>query len=152
MKKIKVFLASSINGKFKDLRNCIGDCVRIIQDDLIEREIRINLFQCEYADNFLTAMGRKQDEYTMEAITSDIFIIIIGERIGEWTLEEYNAVKNLENIEKNVIFYNCEYNQSVKDFKEQIKDDKLSSIHSFDTEEQIREIIKKIIYGYVKEN
>ena len=44
--EIKIFLASSIN-EFEKERNKIGDLVRRMQDELLEKGIRINLFECQ---------------------------------------------------------------------------------------------------------
>ena len=59
MKKLKIFLASSIV-ELKEERNEIGDFIRRIQDELIDMDYRIQLFECEFFDNSI-ALTRKQD-------------------------------------------------------------------------------------------
>ena len=56
MQKVKIFLASSIV-EFKKERNLIGDVVRKLQDEWIEKEIRIKLFECEFFENNLVLGG-----------------------------------------------------------------------------------------------
>ena len=64
MEKLKVFLASSIS-EFKDLRNEIGDLVRVLQNRLIDENVIIDLFECEFADNTMV-MERMQETYNNE--------------------------------------------------------------------------------------
>ena len=92
MQKYQIFLASSIN-EFKDERNEIGDLIRKIQDILIDYEIKIKLFECEFFDNTI-ALGRKQGEYNEQIKKSQSFIMLVGSKLGQYTLEEYNIAIN----------------------------------------------------------
>ena len=87
--EIKIFLASSIN-EFEKERNKIGDLVRRMQDELLEKGIRINLFECEFEDNAMVK-GRKQEQYNQKLRESDIMILLIGNRAGQFTVEEYEV-------------------------------------------------------------
>ena len=103
MKTIKIFLASSIN-EFKNERNEIGDLVRKIQDKLIDENIRIKLFECEFFDNSISMLGRKQNDYNKEIKNADIFIMIIGKRLGDYTKEEYNVAYSSNKPIINILF------------------------------------------------
>ena len=78
MKKIKIFLASSIR-EFEKERIAIGDIVRQIQNRIIDDGIRLDLFMCEFADNSMSN-GRMQERYNDELRKSDIFIMLIGKK------------------------------------------------------------------------
>lgn len=123
MKKLKIFLASSIV-EFKEERNEIGDFIRRIQDELIEWDYRIQLFECEFFDNSI-ALTRKQDEYNEEIKKSDVFIMLVGSRLGNYTFEEFKIAKNISSIDINIIFKtHLEHiDETVTDFKRLIQNE-----------------------------
>ena len=76
MKKIKIFLASSIR-EFQKERIAIGDLFRQIQNDVIDLGIRLDLFMCEFEDNSMS-LGRMQERYNDKLKESNVFIMLIG--------------------------------------------------------------------------
>jgi predicted Rossmann-fold nucleotide-binding protein len=127
MKKIKIFLASSVN-EFANDRRELKDFVRRLSDVLIDSDIRLQLFICEYADNAISA-GRMQAEYNKEIDNSDIFVLLVGDRLGEYTLEEYEYALQIRDKNKNlriIIALNQseKANDIVKEFKQRITNEK----------------------------
>ena len=120
--EINSFLASSIN-EFKYEREEIGEFYRVLQDALHDN-MDINLFECEFADNSIAKDKRKQEEYNEEIKKSDIFIVLIGKKVGEFTLEEYEVAKGCPNLMIYIFFKKCEADDSVNEFKKMLKQDK----------------------------
>ena len=121
MKKIKIFLASSIK-EFADERISLKNFVRQMQNVLVDYNIHVKMFICEYADNSV-ADGRKQDDFSREIDDSDIFLILTGVRLGEYTLEEYHYAldifKKRGDGKVMACFKVCdEVEQSAKDFSQ----------------------------------
>lgn len=151
--EIKIFLASSIH-EFENERNKIGDLVRRMQDDLLEKGIRINLFECEFEDNAMVK-GRKQEQYNQKLRESDIMILLIGNRTGEFTFEEYKVSKEVKEIERFIFFKKCETENSVTEFREVIGLDVLeggfkNKIEEYEEEEELYAQIKDIINNSIE--
>ncbi len=142
-KRIKIFLASSIN-EFKDERNQIGNCIRKLQDRLIDDGIRINLFECEFFDNTVS-IKRKQEEYNKEIPTSDIFIMLVGEKIGQYTLEEFNIAKISQVKLIQVIFKDVKHNKDVEKLIQDINKDDNIKMYTYKTKEDLNLFIEKMI-------
>jgi len=142
MKKIKIFLASSVN-EFKNERNMIGDLIRQIQDKVIDEGIKINLFECEFFDNNISAIGRKQEEYNEEIKKSDIFIMLIGSKAGEFTVEEYKVAEKVQGLQRHIIFKNCECDESVINFKKTLNSS--DYIYNYKETVELKNIINNII-------
>ena len=146
--EIKIFLASSIN-EFEKERNKIGDLVRRMQDELLEKGIRINLFECEFEDNAMVK-GRKQEQYNQKLRESDIMILLIGNRAGQFTVEEYEVSKEVKYIKRFIFFKNCEVDESAIKFREKLGADVYeggfkNKIKEYDEEEKLYNEIKAII-------
>ena len=118
MNKFQIFLASSIN-EFKEQRNEIGDFIRKIQDVLIDYDIIIKLFECEFHDNSI-GIGRKQEEYNQEIEKSQIFLMLVGKKVGQYTLEEYNVAIQSNVPYIHVLFEKVKHDSSVQNFKENL--------------------------------
>jgi hypothetical protein len=93
-----------------------------MENILIDHDIRLRMFRCEYADNSL-ADERKQNEFLREIDDSDIFLILAGKKLGAYTLEEYQYAlcvheRRNDGLPKILAaFKTCdEVGQSVKDF------------------------------------
>jgi hypothetical protein len=121
MHHLKIFLASSIV-EFADERLSLKNFIRKMDDILVDHGIYLRLFICEYADNAV-ADERKQNEFLREIDDSDIFLILVGKNLGNYTLEEYQyAVAVYERRNDGLpkimaAFKACdEIGQSVKDF------------------------------------
>lgn len=123
MKKIKIFLASSIK-EFADERMSLKNFTRQMENVLVDHDIAVKMFICEFADNSV-ADGKKQDDFSREIDDSDIVFFLAGKRFGEFTLEEYNyALETLRKRSSGTIlacFKICdEVEQSVKDFSQNL--------------------------------
>ena len=150
MNNFQIFLASSIN-EFKEERNEIGDFIRRIQDVLIDYDTKIKLFECEFHDNSI-GLGRKQEEYNKEIGKSQIFLMLIGKRVGQYTLEEYNVAIQSKVPNIWVLFKKVDIDESVQEFKEKLTQD--VSIGEFENAIQLKfwiaESIKNIIGDSMK--
>ena len=150
MNNFQIFLASSIN-EFKEERNEIGDFIRRIQDVLIDYDTKIKLFECEFHDNSI-GLGRKHEEYNKEIGKSQIFLMLIGKRVGQYTLEEYNVA--IQSKVPNIwgLFKKVDIDESVQEFKEKLTQD--VSIGEFENAIQLKfwiaESIKNIIGDSMK--
>ncbi|MBQ3411757.1 MAG: tetratricopeptide repeat protein [Oscillospiraceae bacterium] len=91
MKTISVFLASSIV-EFKSDRLRIGDYIRRLNDELFPRGIYVNLVVCEEISNALH-YARKQAQYNEMIKQCDLFYILVGNRAGVYTVEEYSTAE-----------------------------------------------------------
>ena len=139
--KIKIFLASSIV-EFKEVRNEIGALVRRVQDILINDDIRVNLFICEYYDSSLSVRGRKQDDYMDELVKSDIFLMLVGKKLGDYTKEEFNKANECKNIQKEIIFIkNDAVDDSVISFKSEVHNNKNTKVYLDKSIEEVKQII-----------
>jgi len=147
MKKIKIFLASSIR-EFEKERIAIGDIVRQIQNRIIDDGIRLDLFMCEFADNSMSN-GRMQERYNDELRKSDIFIMLIGKKIGEFTIEEYEVSKEVNKIKRYILFQDIESDNTVLELKNILENDKQKGIEHtitiFQKDEELPLIVKDII-------
>ena len=147
MKKIKIFLASSIR-EFQKERIAIGDLIRQIQNDVIDDGIRIDLFMCEFEDNSMS-LGRMQERYNDKLRKSDIFIMLIGKKAGRYTKEEYDISKEKSSMKRYILFQDIESDNSVKDFKEILKNDYNTGInhiiYNFKNEKELLNSIQEII-------
>lgn len=148
MKTIKIFLASSIN-EFKYERNEIGDLIRRIQDKLIDENIRIKLFECEFFDNSISTLGRKQNDYNEEIKNSDIFIMLVGKRLGGYTKEEYRIAVTSNKPIINILFKKVEFDDSVQEFKQEILDNQNVNKYEFEDNIGLENIINNLVYDYI---
>ncbi len=89
MKYIKIFFASSIV-EFRHYRFELGDYIRTLNDIYVEKGLYFKLILCEDYSNAL-AENRKQDELNREVSDSQFFYILIGEKAGKASLEEFDV-------------------------------------------------------------
>ena len=143
MNKIKIFLSSSIV-EFKSIRNKIGEYVLEYNNEYIEKGKKIKLFECEFHDEAISPLDRKQDEYMEVLKKSDIFIMLIGTKLGEYTKEEYEvAYKN--NIERHIFFFKSnQTDNSVTKFKNILINDKESYIYEINNIEEMKDILYRL--------
>ena len=144
MKEIKIFLASSIN-EFRVERNAIGDFIRRLQDKFIEYDIYFDLFECEFHDNTIASEERMQLVYNEIAMKSDLFFMLIGKRAGEFTVEEYMEVRNVSALEKYVIFYGNDQDETVLSLKTIVNQDTLTNVVTTNDLKEILEVFKGAI-------
>lgn len=89
MRHIKVFLASSTS-EFKDERKEFGDFIRALNNIYIEKNIYYELLVCEDISNAVSN-ERKQVQYNLLIEQSDYFYMLIGDGIGQYTMEEFEV-------------------------------------------------------------
>lgn len=147
-KTINIFLASSIT-EFKHERNEIGDLIRRLQDVLIDHDIYLKLTVCEYIDNNISILGRKQEDYNQRIKNCDIFFMLVGEKLGGYTKEEYITAKQ-SNREIHIVFYQKSENPSVIEFKKEIST--VLDIHTYQStnNKELKYILGKIITNHLQ--
>ncbi len=89
MKKIKIFLASSISD-LQDDRIALGDFIRQLNEIYIDKGIYISLVKCEDYDNAIALSG-KQSEYDREIEDSELCLFIFYRKVGEYTMHELDV-------------------------------------------------------------
>lgn len=90
MKKIKIFLASSI-GELRMERLAVSELVGELNDDLIDDGIRIQLFMCEHHDTAIAAQGKQKEYNHFIMQPCDIFLNLYYRKAGEYTMEEFDV-------------------------------------------------------------
>lgn len=147
MISFQIFLASSLD-EFKSERNEIGDFIRKIQDILIDYNIRLRLFECEFYDNSV-AFKRKQEEYNDEIKKSKMFLMLVGKKIGVYTLEEYHVAQENHVPYIYILFKKQEHDKSIMELKENVKDGEIC--YEFETYFDMKKYIAFMIQNCLKE-
>ena len=99
MKKVKIFLASSIED-LKDDRLFIGDFFRQLNEIYIDSGLHFSLIKCEDYDNSI-ATGGKQSQYDNEIRDSELCFFLFYRKAGEYTKHEFEvALEAFENAGK----------------------------------------------------
>lgn len=88
MMEIKAFLASSIN-EFQSQRNEIASFVVGLNNIIINQQLFLDLEVCEEMDSSI-ALGGKQNEYNEFIKDCHFVIFLFGEKIGQYTMEEFD--------------------------------------------------------------
>ncbi|MBQ8146852.1 MAG: tetratricopeptide repeat protein [Clostridia bacterium] len=89
MKKIKIFLASSIED-LKDDRLFVGDFFRQLNEIYIDSGVHFSLIKCEDYDNSI-ATGGKQSQYDKEIRDSELCFFLFYRKAGEYTKHEFEV-------------------------------------------------------------
>ncbi len=89
LKEIKIFLASSIV-EFDRERDELQTYITRLNKEYMPRGIYFDLEVCENVSNALAAT-RKQDEYNDIIRASRYVYLLVGERIGQYTEEEFDV-------------------------------------------------------------
>ena len=89
LKHIKIFLASSIV-EFDRERDELQTYIARLNNEYISRGIYFDLEVCENVSNAFAAT-RKQDEYNDIIRASRYVYLLVGERIGQYTEEEFDV-------------------------------------------------------------
>ena len=89
LKTIKIFLASSIV-EFDRERDELQTYIARLNKEYMPRGIYFDLEVCENVTNAL-ALSRKQDEYNDIIRQSRYVYLLVGERIGQYTEEEFDV-------------------------------------------------------------
>ena len=88
MKYIDIFLASSVTDLHLD-RMELGNYIRELNDRFVSRDIYFRLHMCESVSDEI-ALTRKQDQYNTIIEKCDYFYIIVWNKIGQYTREEFD--------------------------------------------------------------
>ena len=149
MECVKIFLASSVS-EFSDERIELKDFTRRLADALIDHDVRLRLFICEYADNAIAA-GRMQMEYNKEIDNSDLFLMLVGQNLGEYTLEEYEYALSARRAKGSpkiiAAFRRCGIeNEYIAAFAEKISAEDADQI-TFETTEELKAALASVIAG-----
>ena len=89
VKEIKIFLASSIV-EFDHDRKELESYMNRLNAEYVKRGIWLNLEICENLSNAV-ALGRKQDDFNEVIRSSRYMYLLVGERIGQYTEEEFDV-------------------------------------------------------------
>lgn len=120
MKKIKIFLASSIDDLRID-RLEIGDFFRELNDIYEEQNIQFKLIKCENYDKALAIDG-KQSEYDEEIRESDLVFFLFFTKVGIYTKHEFDvAFENFKNTQKPKIITYFKYVNDVSEVSNEVK-------------------------------
>lgn len=130
MEIVKLFLASSVV-EFEEERRELGDFIGLLNNIFIKEDRYIELIMCEDLSNSI-AQSRKQEEYNQHIRESQYFCIILGERVGEYTIEEFHvAVEEFQKKGKPhiiVCFYCPSFRKkpekSITEFREYLEQNK----------------------------
>ena len=126
MKKIKIFLASSII-EFANERMEIENFIRNISDKFEDNyNIKLQPLLCENFDDAYS-VARKQEEYNEKIRESEFCFFVFFTKVGEYTREEFDVARvQLENTgkPKMYIYFKTveegQAEQSIYDFMEQL--------------------------------
>ena len=89
MKKIKIFLASSITDLKID-RLAVGDFIRQLNDIYFDRGVQFFLGKCEDSDIAISAAG-KQAEFDEKIRDSELCIFLFFKKVGDYTRHEFEV-------------------------------------------------------------
>ena len=127
-----------------------------MRSDLLEREATIDLVKWEYLD---ASMGilRKQEEYNRELATCDMVFVVFWQRFGEFTDEEFQTALNGlrdDRLPRSVIVMfkkdDKPMEESLADFKNNLKPEEGLTILEFSSEEEFRNQIKTQVLSYAE--
>lgn len=119
MKVIKIFLASSII-EFEKERRELGDFVRMLNDIYVDRGVYIKLIICEDESNAI-AMEGKQEEYNQDIRESQMFYMIIGKNLGEYTVEEFDVAFEEYRKNGNPLIYTYFFKETSEEFSRPVR-------------------------------
>ncbi len=89
MKKIKIFLASSIEDLRED-RVQIGDYFRQLNEIYLDSGVHFSLIKCEDYDNSIVS-GGKQTAYDREIRESELCFFLFFRKVGDYTRHEFDV-------------------------------------------------------------
>lgn len=120
MKKIKIFLASSITDLKID-RVEVGDFIRQLNDIYFDRGIRISLIKCDDYDNAIAA-GGKQAEYDAEIRDSELCLFLFFKKVGDFTRHEFEiALDGFKNCKRPKIVTYFKYIETPEEATGEVK-------------------------------
>ncbi len=120
MKKVKIFLASSIVDLKYD-RIEVGNFFRQLNEIYIDKGIHFSLIMCEdYNDSIST--GGKQKEYDREIRESELVFFLFFRKAGDYTKHEFNvALEAFKTNEKPKIITYFKYVNTIDEVNSEVK-------------------------------
>ena len=120
MKKIKIFLASSITDLEVD-RKAIGDFFTQLNNIYIDRGIYFQLVKCDTYDNAIAKDG-KQAQYDKEIRESELCFVMFFKKVGDYTKHEFEvALDAYKNCEKPKIVVYFKYVENGEEATAEVK-------------------------------
>ena len=130
MKKIKIFLASSLTDLELD-RIRIGDFIRQLNDLYVDRGYYFSLIRCDDYDDSMSTEG-KQEELNREIRDSELCFFLFFTKVGEYTREEFRvAWENFKDLKKPRIITFFKY-------------EKVDAQGKIETQEEVKEFMKTL--------
>ena len=121
MKKVKIFLASSIEDLRED-RLQVGDFFRQLNEIYLDSGVHFSLIKCEDYDNSLAA-GGKQQEYDREIRESELVFFLFFRKVGDYTKHEFEvALESFKDREKPKIITYFKYITSLDEVAQEVRD------------------------------
>ncbi len=120
MKKIKIFLASSIT-ELKIDRIEVGDFIRQLNEIYFDRGVRFSLVKCDDYDNAIAAEG-KQSQFDKEILDSELCFFLFFKRVGDYTRHEFEvALDGFKSSEKPKIVTYFKYITSPQEMEGEVQ-------------------------------
>ena len=120
MKKIKIFLASSITDLRED-RLQVGDFMRQLNDLYLDSGIHFSLVKCEDYDNALV-VGGMQSEYDREIRESELVFFLFFKKVGDYTRHEFEvALEAFKECSKPKIVTYFKYVETIEEVNAEVK-------------------------------
>ena len=120
MKKIKIFLASSIED-LRDDRLQVGDFIRQLNEIYLDSGVHFSLIKCEDYDNAM-ASGGKQQEYDREIRDSELVFFLFFRKVGAYTKHEFEvALEAFQKAQKPKIITYFKYVQSLDEAEGEVQ-------------------------------
>ena len=120
MKKIKIFLASSISDLRED-RLQVGDFIRQLNELYFDNGIHFSLVKCEDYDNSMSASG-KQSEYDREIRESELVFFLFFKKVGDYTKHEFEiAMEAFKECSKPKIITYFKYVDTIEEVNAEVK-------------------------------
>ena len=122
MKKIKIFLASSITELESD-RDKFQAFIDRLNEFYFDYGIRISLYRCETGDIAVSGeAGGKQAEYDKEIRDSELCIFLFFKKVGEYTRHEFEvALESFKDCKKPKIVTYFKYVNSPDEASDEVK-------------------------------
>ncbi len=120
MKKVKIFLASSIEDLKYD-RIEIGNFFRQLNEIYLDNGVHFSLIMCEDYDDSIVADG-KQKEYDREICESELVFFLFFRKVGDYTKHEFDiALESFKSKEKPKIITYFKYVNTIEEANSEIK-------------------------------
>jgi len=153
MRKIKIFLASSV-GELKLDRLAISEMTLELNDELIDQNMRVQLFMCEHFDTSIAMDGKQKEYNSFIRQPCDLFINLYCNKLGGYTLEEYQIA--LDTRQKHALPHMfifakdeaLEVSSDLQDFYSKAQANDVSVTH-YRTLDEIAHLYRQTVMSYI---